>query len=95
MGLESHIVDTLAREKSGMVEGEDFEFNNGLIVYMLGDAKAIQDILDDSGDFGPTHIIEHGFHYKIAFGHHKIFFNGRAGYEKYANEFKNGNLNVN
>lgn len=52
MGLESHITRVLQREKSGMVEGEDYWFEWGLTCPDKDTAIIIREILDDSGEFG-------------------------------------------
>ena len=79
MGLESHIVASLAREKSGFVAGEDFRFEFGLRTDNERIAQEIAIILDETGEFGATRIIKERLYYserdswKIDFGTHPQF----------------------
>jgi len=58
MGLESHVRCELERAASGKVFGEDYWFENGLTVETLVAANEIADILDATGEFGPTTVVE-------------------------------------
>ena len=58
MGFESHVHRELQRAASGLVQGEDYWFFDGLRVVSYDVAERLKDALDDSGDFGPTTIVK-------------------------------------
>lgn len=58
MGLESHIRSSMERAASGMVYGEDYWFEDGLTLATKDAAEKMAALLDESGEFGPTTVIE-------------------------------------
>lgn len=99
MGLESHVDRELQRAKTGLVRGEDYWFYDGLRTDSITSALLIKKTLDESGEFGPSRIIDWdedkadmgGF--TIEFGMFRSFFNGSdKEYEKYCDEFANGGV---
>lgn len=88
MGLESHVTNALAREKSGFVEGSDYWFSNGLTTEREQAAHEIAIILDESGEFGPMkvkrvktpdYVTSAEYHWKIEFDTHPSWLNRKTG----------------
>jgi hypothetical protein len=79
MGLESHITNVLAREKSGYVVGHDFWFEFGMTVESEDVARDIAHILNDSGEFGQATVKRDSQprRWCVDFGVHKSFLKER------------------
>ena len=93
MAFEGHVERELARAGSGLVPGEDFWFNDGLRVVSDDVAQTLIEVLDDSGEFGPTRIStkENEIEILIEFGTHEQHFNGDLqDYIAYCNDFWSG-----
>lgn len=75
MGLESHIVRVLDNEPaSGLIFGEHYWFENGLIVRGADTAEKLMEQLDESGQFGPTtKVLVNCDNWRIEFGVHESF----------------------
>jgi hypothetical protein len=89
MGLESHVDRIL--EEAGIPKGW-YHWHNGMNIdaeyegYEQEQAEKIMEILDKSGEIGPTRFdSETG---KIDFGTHRSFFKSEKRYQNYVKDFK-------
>ncbi len=90
MGLEKHIFEELEKSSLPFIEGEDYFFDDGLVVHNSLTAERIMEALDESGHFGPTRFNEK--ENRIEIGTHRVHFNPfkKMKYETYAKQFKKG-----
>ena len=92
MGFESHVDRVLEDAK---IVRWLYEWNDGMIVEDNVDAEIIMDILDNSGEFGPSRYNKETK--KIEFGVHDSFAEdmGIIDYKTYCEKFKNFEINHN
>ena len=71
MGLEGHIKLVLASESPQMKYFYFFE-EGQMIFYDEDRAEEAKEILDESGQFGPTTIVKEGEHWVMEFGKYSL-----------------------
>ena len=86
MGLESHIRQVVENEPAcGLIFGTHYWFENGLVVPNSLNAEKLMEILDESGEFGPTRCTPRGHDMIIEFGlHESNYMGGKATLDEWA-----------
>jgi hypothetical protein len=95
MGLESRIRQVIENEPAcGLIFGTHYWFDNGLIIPNHMNAEKLMEILDESGEFGPTRLNFRGDDAIIEFGIHESCYKGGKStlseYAEYCNSFWSG-----